>query len=119
MNAAGNPVVSSASYQPSGALASYVTSNGVTTTITPDGFLARPLRIYSSASGFDVNPYTYDGVGNIVKMGSDIFVYDSRSRLISATLSGIGAQASSYDRYGNLLTKGNTTYSIDTTITGC
>ncbi len=112
----GLPVVTGITHQVSGALASYSTGLGVghnvTTTISQDAsLLPRPTRISATAEGapspaFDTQGYTYDGAGNIVAMGPDSFAYDARSRLISATLSGLGNQGFSYDRYGNLLSKG-------------
>jgi RHS repeat-associated protein len=111
LTAPGQPVVSSAAYQPSGALAGYTTGNAITTTIAQDGFLARPLRIFSNA-GFATGTYSYDGVGDVLAMGTtDQFAYDSLSRLTSATLSGT-TQSFSYDTLGNMLTKGSTSYSV-------
>jgi hypothetical protein len=102
-------VVSAASYQPSGALASYTLGNGVVTTIAADGSgLPRPSRISTSSGGFDTGAYVYDGAGNVKSIGADTFVYDARSRLTTANYSGSGSQAYAYDVYGNLATKAGT-----------
>src|SRR5262249_54769995 len=117
----GVPVVGGVRYQPGGALWTCVTGIGighdVTAQVLEDGssLLPRPARILATAEGastpaFDTLAYSYDGAGNITAMGPDAFSYDSRSRLVAATLSGIGSQAYSYDRYGNLLAKGSTTF---------
>ena len=60
---------------------------------------------------------TYDGSGNIVAMGQDVYVYDSVGRLVSGTAnqqqSGVTArQEYSYDAFGNRL-------NVTTTGTGC
>ncbi len=119
----GIPMVSGAAYQASGALASYTTGIGighdVTTTISQDSasLLPRPSRIWATPKGasspaFDTLGYTYDGAGNITAMGPDSFGYDPRSRLTSATLSGLGSQSYSYDRYANLISKGGSSYPV-------
>ncbi len=112
----GIPMVKSITYQPSGALASYITGinigHDVTTTITPDGSLPRPSSISTvgASANFASGTYSYDGAGNIMAMGADYFSYDMRSRLVNANLFNVGSQAYSYDRYGNLLAKGGNTF---------
>ena len=112
----GVPMVTAIAYRPSGALASYATGIGighdVATTILPDGSLPRPANISTSGAtaNFTTGTYGYDGAGNVRLMGADSFGYDSRSRLTSAALSGVGSQAYSYDRFGNLLAKGGNTF---------
>ncbi len=116
----GIPMVTGIAYQPSGALASYATGIGnghnVATTILPDGSLPRPSSIATAGAtaNFSTGAYGYDGAGNVRLMGADSFGYDSRSRLISAALSGAGSQAYSYDRFGNLLAKGGNTFCTGT-----
>jgi RHS repeat-associated protein len=121
----GVPVVVSATYQPSGLLASYVTGNNtghnVTTTIGPDpNSIARPASFTTSGASqnFSSGTYSYDGVGNITAIGSDTFGYDCMSRLTSANyLSLAQSQGFSYDRYGSLTGTTGTnprSYSVDT-----
>jgi len=103
-------LVSAATYNPAGGLASWTAFNGVKTTISPDTIPTRPNSIATSGAqtgpgctvqpcNFSTGTYTYDGAGNITAMGPDTFGYDARSRLMSTS---IGGQSYSYDRYGNL-----------------
>lgn len=115
----GLPVVKAVVYQASGALASYATGNSsgfdVTTTIAQDpSAMPRPARISTvgASTNFDTLAYGYDGAGNILSMGTDVFTYDARSRLLSAKY-GASTQPYSYDRFGNLLSKGATSYSVN------
>ena len=108
VSAGGQSVLTGVTYQPSGAVATYTAGNGVRTTIDQDpSSLPRPARIYTTPAGYDSGTYGYDGAGNVIKIGSDSFVYDPRSRLTSATLAGaeFGTQSFSYDPYGNLTSK--------------
>jgi RHS repeat-associated protein len=116
----GIPAVTGIAFAPSQALRSYTTglfrSRTVTTTIAPDAsLLPRPASIATvgASTNFATGAYSYDSAGNITAMGQDSFAYDSRSRLTSAALSGVGDQSFSYDRFGNLVAKsgtpGNTT----------
>jgi len=100
-------LVSSATYNPAGGLQSYVTGNGVTTTINQvTNLLPRPLSIVTSGAdqNFSSGDYSYDGAGNIKSIGSDSFQYDARSRLTNATYASSGSQYDTlgYDDYGNL-----------------
>jgi RHS repeat-associated protein len=110
----------SATYGPSGGLASYTAAQGassVTTTIAldPSG-LPRPARISTSSGGFDTGLFGYDGAGNVLAMNRDsnnvdAFAYDSRSRATLGTykVGGVtSSQTMSYDRWGNLLAIGGT-----------
>jgi RHS repeat-associated protein len=113
VSANGLPVIVSATYQPSGLLASYVTGNNtghnVTTIIAIDAnSLPRPGQISTAGASmtFDTGSYSYDGAGNITRMGSDTFGYDQLSRLTSGQLIGLGTQTFSYDRWGNLTSTG-------------
>ena len=106
--------VVAATYQPTGALATYTTGPGiggnvVTNIAQASNGIARPSRISAQPVGsaaFDTGTFVYDGAGNITGMGPDVFTYDARSRLCSAALSGVGTQYYGYDRFGNLITKG-------------
>ncbi len=111
-------VLSGVAYTAWGGVRSYTTGLGVghdvTTTVTPDPtLLARPVQIFSreQASGatlFDTASYLYDGIGNVKSIGPDVFGYDARSRLVSASLqigSGSSSQTYAYDRYGNMTSR--------------
>jgi RHS repeat-associated protein len=124
VRADGLPVIVSATYQPSGLLASYVTGNdtghNVTTTIGTDpNSMPRPGSFTTAGASQNLTSgsYFYDGAGNITVIGSDTFVYDRLSRLKSANYSGLGTQGFSYDQYGNLTNIDGVNlrgYSIDT-----
>lgn len=47
-----------------------------------------------------VRPYTYDAAGNITQIGSDVYVYDGVSRVVSGTVSG-RERLYTYDAFGN------------------
>jgi len=48
--------------------------------------------------------YTFDGTGNIIAIGDDVYVYDSVGRLVSGTARGAANQQKySYDSFGNRL----------------
>ncbi len=129
ITASGQIVVTTATYNPSGGLASWrggngLFGNGVLTTITQDSsLLPRPSRISTTEAAetppvlvnFDSGTYRYDGAGNIAAIGTDLFGHDLRSRLTSADYGAVqGRQLFAYDRYGNLL---STTHVIDDFLT--
>ncbi|MGB7491603.1 MAG: RHS repeat domain-containing protein, partial [Thermoanaerobaculia bacterium] len=55
----------------------------------------------SCGSLWDWGPFTYDGSGNIHEIGSETYVYDEVSRLVSGTASGY-TEDYTYDPFGNL-----------------
>jgi RHS repeat-associated protein len=64
----------------------------------------------SGQAQWTTGPIIYNGMGNIVGMGQDVYIYDSAGRLISGSAQGTTAnrQEYSYDEFGNRL--GVTTY---------
>ncbi|HEY3348947.1 MAG TPA: RHS repeat-associated core domain-containing protein [Thermoanaerobaculia bacterium] len=107
ISAGTNALISGATYNPSGGLASYTSGNGVTTNIAQDAnLLPRPASITTSGASqnFSTGPYSYDGVGNIMSIGADTFQYDGRSRLSNAAYAASGSQFDSftYDDFGNM-----------------
>jgi RHS repeat-associated protein len=94
-------IVKSTTYSPSGALTQWRAGNDVITSIDPDSSgIPRPASISTSGStggGFSSGPYVYDGAGNIQRIDLNTFVYDARSRLLSAY-----GKSYAYDRWGNL-----------------
>lgn len=115
----GLPVVTSATYEPSGLLAGYTSGNAVITTIAEDASgMARPGRISTTGatggSNLDTGMFTYDGAGNITAMGpADSFTYDATSRITKATY-GTQNESFTYDQYGNLIGNGGLTYTVNT-----
>jgi RHS repeat-associated protein len=66
--------------------------------------------VSASAQPWTTGTIGYDGAGNIVSMGSDVYVYDSAGRLIKGTADqqrtgGTNRQEYSYDAFGNRLTR--------------
>lgn len=68
----------------------------------------------SAQSEWNSGTFTYNGLGNIIGIGQDVYVYDSTGRLVSGSAGGTTAnrQEYSYDEFGNRLAV--TTYG-----TGC
>lgn len=113
LTAAGQTVASSVTYDPAGALASYTSGNGVTTTIAQDtSGMPRPRQISTSNGSFSTGLYAYDGSGNITSIGPDLFTYDANSRLLSAAYPS-GTQNYGFDRWGNLTQKAGTSIPVD------
>ena len=54
-----------------------------------------------AVASWTTGTYAYDGAGNVVGIGSDVYTYDSAGRLATSSTSGI-RQEYTYDRYGNL-----------------
>jgi len=112
LSAAGQTVASSIAYDPAGGLASYTSGNGITTTITPDpNGMPRPRQIATSNS-FSTGLYSYDGSGNIISIGTDLFSYDAKSRLLSARYAPT-TQYYGYDWWGNLIQKAGVSNPVD------
>ncbi len=96
-------------YFPSGALKSVAYSNGTVTTYQQEDATSRLKSITAAYAGgsWTTGNYLYDGVGNIVTIGSDAFTYDDMNRLTQATLYPEGSSASAivnytYDDFGNI-----------------
>ncbi len=100
-------------YYPNGMVKDVAHSNGVVDTQAndPNG-MTRPGSITASLSGtplWSTGTYQYDGAGNIWKIGTSWYEYDSLSRLKTGTVfpgtTGTGTQQKqtySFDDYGNL-----------------
>lgn len=97
---------SSLTWHPNLTLAKVTHGNDLVETIAADpNGMARPLRFTWAQGSTSANTgdYTFDGAGNVSRMGSDHFQYDQVSRLVFATLGSLGrTQASAFDRYGSL-----------------
>src|SRR5262249_38644274 len=115
VNANGTDVVKAAAYDPAAGLASWTAGNSgtaIVTTITQDSsMLPRPASIANAL--WSSGPYAYDGVGDVLSMGSDTFQYDARARLVGATYAGT-PRSYAYDRYGNLTRNGAISWTVDT-----
>jgi RHS repeat-associated protein len=111
----GQPLVTLTTWNPASGLLSWKAGNSgtaITTTIAQDtSLLPRPGSISSAV--WSSGAYSYDSAGNILKIGAgDVFGYDLRSRLTSATYSGV-TRSFGYDRYGSLTRNGATTFTVD------
>jgi RHS repeat-associated protein len=96
-------------YHPNGLVETVQHSNGVvmTQTIDPSSGMARPYTLRAQSGGIILWPledYSYDGSGNITRVGAKKFTYDASSRLLSALVPSAATpyQAYSYDVFGNL-----------------
>jgi RHS repeat-associated protein len=100
------------SYYPNLLVSQVVHGNGVTDTQGNDPFSMRRPSSEGAAGSFATwssGAYTYDGSGNITRIGTSTYTYDSVSRLISGTLfdgpTGGGTQKTqsyTFDSFGNL-----------------
>lgn len=89
-----------------------VTPVGAPSEPTPEG--SRMPRLSPSAAALKPQPtganpwdsgaYTYDGAGNITRIGSQSFVYDQAQRLVQAKLDGV-LDTYGYDAFGNVTSK--------------
>jgi hypothetical protein len=80
---------SSITYHPNGLVNQVTHSNGVTDLQERDpADMARPARLRTSGASedFDTGVYSWDGAGNVTKMGSFRFAYDLLSRVMDARM---------------------------------
>ncbi len=114
---------SSITYHANGMTATIVHSNGTTDVVDRDpNWMIRPAAISTQKTSdgtvlWTTGAYLYDGSGNVRKIGTGSFVYDSLSRLTSGTVLpgrlGDGTpqnQSQTFDPYGNIT--GVTTNSV-------
>jgi RHS repeat-associated protein len=82
--------------------------------VTADAVVSSPRVEPNAVSSFNgLGQYTYDGSGNVRKIGSSVYTYDVYGRVVSGDAAG-RTQTYTYDRYGNQLSK--TTDNVQTTI---
>ncbi len=115
--AEGRPIVipgwvTSITYDDHGSWTEILHANGVRDVVEPHPTLrSRPGRVRTvgalpAGSDFDSGPFSYDGSGNIVALGTDTFAYDAVNRLTEASFGNATvAQQFSYDRFGNLTSR--------------
>jgi RHS repeat-associated protein len=106
------------SYYPNLLVSQVVHRNGVTDTQGNDPFSMRRPSSEGAAGSFaswSSGAYTYDGSGNITRIGTSSYTYDPVSRLTSGTLfdgpTGGGTQKTqsyTFDSFGNLTNIGGT-----------
>ncbi len=106
---------SSITYHPNGQVDQVVRTNGVTDTYfeDPNG-LPRPQKIEARRGTtllYQTGLYTFDGAGDVTKMGSSYYLYDKVNRVLSGvqyvgqgggTAAGGYAFSHTYDGFGNL-----------------
>ncbi len=94
-------------YFPNGLVKVIPHLNGVTVTQTNDpNSMRRPASITTTGAvtNWSTGTYAYDGAGNIVKMGSDWFLYDKVSRLVAGNIATVTQkQCHVFDAFGNML----------------
>lgn len=106
------PLTTGISYDLAGGLSSLQLANGVTETIQVDNQF-RPAQLtvqQGAATLWNSGLYQYDGVSNIIAIGTQTFEYDSIGRLISADVlapsdPNIYHQDYTYDDYGNMVSR--------------
>ncbi len=93
-------------YHPSGLWQRFTHSNGVADNQdVGSNFTRRAQRTYTTGvtPAFDSGVMTYDGSGNLMAQGLDVFAYDKVNRLVDASFqNGNYLQGFDYDRYGNI-----------------
>lgn len=104
---------SSISYHPNRTINQVAHGNGVLDTNSLDPYyMQRPSEIKftkgTTTPLWSTGTYEYDGAGNVVRMGSDWFIYDHANRIKEGT-AGVGGsvrrkQSYTYDAMGNVLT---------------
>lgn len=99
----------SVTYHPNGLVNQITHANGVVSTQANDpNQMRRPGSIKvtkGTTTLFDTGAYGYDGAGNVVKMGTDYYLYDTYGRLKEGTAFQTGSslrQTYGYDGFGNL-----------------
>lgn len=97
----------SISYHANGLYNQVVRANGVTDTQANDpNAMLRPgsIGFAGTSVSWNTGAFQYDGAGNVVKMGSDYFLYDPVQRLTTGTAFAAGnkLQDYGYDAFGNL-----------------
>ncbi len=116
--ASGGTVYGTITYHPNLLVSQIVHGNGVVETQGNDAkFMRRPSSEGASGpyASWSSGGYTYDGAGNVTKIGSSWYTYDKVSRLTSGTVfdgpMGGGAQKQqsyTFDPFGNLTSLGGT-----------
>jgi RHS repeat-associated protein len=96
-------------YNPNATVGSVSHQNGVVFSQIPDPRgMARPaaLGVQSPAGAWPMEPYAYDGSGDITQIGAKSFIYDGNARLAAATQPAAGSlpyQELQYDAFGNIV----------------
>ncbi|MEM9291879.1 MAG: RHS repeat-associated core domain-containing protein [Acidobacteriota bacterium] len=116
-------VVTDIDYHPSDLLESIQHANGVTDNYSVGLFRkGRTTKFFTtgvqgSGSNYDSGDYAFDGAGNIVRQGLELYAYDKAGRLTEAQVVGAVLPTSySYDAFGNLsesYTPGYQNYAVD------
>ena len=102
-------------YNPDDSIKTIAYGNGVSTAYTYDS-RGRPTRILSNSGTtrlLDLN-YSYDGIGNALKIDTETYSYDWLNRLVASS-GPWGATAYGYDSVGNIINE--TKNSVVTTYT--
>jgi RHS repeat-associated protein len=68
----------------------------------------------NAATSWTIGNFDYDDAGNIKKIGTTVYMYDSESRLKSENVGTQTQQALTYDGFGNILsiTEGSTSFTV-------
>lgn len=97
---------SAITYHPNGLVAQVSHANGVNwmQENDPDGMRRpRSIRLTGAVTSGVLGPYTYDGAGNMAKVGTgEDYLYDRWSRVVRGTFTNGPRQDYTFDSFGNL-----------------
>jgi RHS repeat-associated protein len=89
-------------YHPNGLVAQVSHANGANWVQGNDPNGMRRPSLISISTGGQLGPYSYDGAGNVTKVGGENYIYDKVSRVTQGAL-GADRQDYTFDGFGNLL----------------
>ncbi len=109
------PMVTGAFYDHGGALKQWNAFSGVKTYFVPDSDVQGRVQEYKVTDGsgrllWTTGLYEFDGGGNIKSVGTDIFAYDGKGRLVESQMPGptggtLYRETYAYDAFDNLFGK--------------
>ena len=98
--------IGSLSWHPNGKVSQISHSNGMTSIFDRDPHymprVASARATYGATTYWTSGTYSYDGAGNVKRIGDHPYVYDRVSRLVDGTSEWGKKQTYTYDPYGNL-----------------
>jgi RHS repeat-associated protein len=110
------------SYQSNGMTNGIAHTNGVTDSYAQDPYLMKRIAGVRVAKGtqelWNSGTYSYDGAGNITKVGADWYLYDKVNRVVEGSSLSAGMKRRyTYDAFGNIMNR-NTYAGVTTPTNG-